>query len=773
MKYVGILLLSGGVFAAILLFLAPLAPYAGQLHTPHEREQRLLLRSGEQIGQTFRMEARRLSKVSIWVDSTKPLPKSGDIELTVELGNVTARAAYPVANIPPSGIVVFSFSQSIVGSIGQEGRYMISLSGVREALYLKFEIDAQKYPEGKLVHGSSTKQGDLAFQIFYYRPALGNFGKQWGYAAILLGCAVALWGTLKKYPHTVKKVDARDIVLGFAIGGAVAIFYIVLLVRPGFWIGPTDFTKDASYIASGADALLHGVWPIWHHATCGGLPLMGNVEGNILSVGTLFALGGNPQMALMLTNSIEAGIAAAGMYLLARFFRATRMGSVVTSAIYALSPVYMFKISVGYSMLGALFACAPWVLLLFGIALRRQSAHAAILSGFIIGCVVLRGEAHVVIILALLVALWAFYVAVVSRRIYPIVLLFACASMAFFTSSIKLLPYIEHIGHEKISLKPYVAPLLQNNLLVESLLTVQPNHESVPVLHGKFGEVWGAFGSYVGIVPIVLATIGVFAWKKEYRVLIILAVCSFLLAEGTLFEYALRFVFPLDALLRLPARNMILFVLFIALFASRGLDAVTEHISLRWVRYVLVVSAIVWVVFDVGSATVSVVKESIVYADVPLVQKQERTTLMNYAVNTAHDKNANVLLARGYILPQVCADQDRTVSFIKDIQDNTLLASVPASLVPNGIVLTVPPGTRDVTVRERFSSLWVSDGASLLPAHDGSLHVITHDAVGGEVLVRQVSPTQYVQQALLVTIALYLTHLLLYEKVRVWIGQKR
>ena len=773
MKYVGILLLSGGIFAATLLVIAPLAPYAGQLHTPHEREQRLLLRSGEKIGQTFRMEARSLSRVAIWVDTAKPLPASGDIELDVELGARKARAVYSVKNIPPSGVVVFSFEKPIIGRLGQEGQYMIGISSAKESLSLKFEIDAQKYPEGKLVYGSSTKQGDLAFQLFYYRPALGSVGKQWGYAAILLGCAVALWATLKKYPQIGRSFHKKDIVLGLAVGCAVAIFYSLLLVRPGFWLGPTDFTKDASYIASGAQALRQGVWPIWHHATCGGLPLMGNVEGNILSIGTLFALGGNSQMALMLTNSIEAGIAAAGVYALARFFKSSRMGAVAASAIYALSPVYMFKISVGYSMLGALFALAPWVLLFFGSALLKRSAHAAILAGLLLGAIVLRGEAHVVIILVLLIALWALYVSVISRRMYPIVLLLACASMAFFTSSIKLLPYIEYIGHEKISLKPYVAPLLQNNLLVESLLTVQPNHESVPVLHGKFGEVWGAFGSYVGVVPIVLAVIGMFAWKKEYRVMIILAVCSFLLAEGTLFEYVLRFVFPLDALLRLPARNMMLVVLCIALFASRGLDAIAENISMRWVRYVIIGSIIAWVVFDMGSATMSVVKASIIYTNIPPAQKLDRTTFMNYAVNAEQGKNANVLLAHGYMLPQVCADQDRTVSFIKDIQDGTSLASVPASLVPNGIVLMVPPGTQDVTVRERFTSLWVSSGASLLPAYDGSLHVIARNATGGEIVVKQVSPTHYVQQVLFVTIVLYLTHLLLYEKVRVWIGRKK
>ncbi len=767
MKYGGLVLFLGSILAALVVALAPSPLFWGERHTAHERPQRFLLNSGEHIGQTFIMEEDSLSGLAVWVDMTRPLPSVGNIQVEVDVAGQRIGALYDVQNIPPSGIVVFQFSKPIVSHAGTSGQYLLGLSEEHQAITLQFQIDERKYPEGSLIHPDPTRQGDLAFQLLYMRPSLGGYSRQIGYAFLLISCGYVLWGGMKKYPGTRMGTYKHDALIALGIAVGVSLVYGFLLVRAGHWMGPTDFTKDAAYLGSAADALRHFVWPLWEHAICGGLPLMGSIEGNAISVGTVFALFVDPQRALMLMNILEAGIAAAGAYVLSRFFAGSRTGSIVTALIYGLSSVYLFKIVIGYSMIGGVFAYAPWVLLFFGMAMRYASGTFATLSGILLGYIVLRGEAHVVVVIAILLFAWGIYQGVSRKHVQPLVLLMICFCAAFFGASIKILPYLEHLTTESISLHPYVAPLFQNNLLFQTLFTVQPLHENVPVLHGNYGEAWGVFGSYVGIVPIVLAVLGIWGMKRYRGELSTLCIVSFLIAEGTLFEYVFRFMPPLDALLRMPVRTMLLVVLCIALFAGRGVDVLTGHVRNSRIRMVVQWGIIIFLVCDLGYAAHSITRDTMQYSLVSPFSSPSVPTFASYEVSGDVKKNANMLLSSGYLLPQVCADQDRTVSFIKTVTPDTPFATVPSTLTPNTIILDVPAGVRDIIVRERFDTLWTSKEATVLATDDNALHVISHDTKNTKVVLEQGSPTKRAQQVILVTVLLYLTALFICEKVKI------
>ncbi|MEK7500161.1 MAG: hypothetical protein AAB649_06160, partial [Patescibacteria group bacterium] len=390
----------------------------------------------------------------------------------------------------------------------------------------------------------------------------------------------------------------------------------------------------------------------------------------------------------------------------------------------------------------------------------------AAVSGLLLGLIVLRGEAHVIVALGALLIFWAIYDMVANKRIRALVLSIICFAMAFFVSSIKILPYVEHLGSEPVKLRPYVALLNQKNLLFETLFQINADHDTVPVLHGKFGEEWGVFGSYVGYVPIILACIGLFAAKRYRFGLGVLLVVSLLLAEGTLYEYALRFIPPFDALLRMPVRNMLLVVLCIAVLAARGTDQLLNYVKIHQIKYILYVCVIIFIAVDLGRATSSVVKQSMSQREQLTSSLAEAPIFAQYEVRNDPQKNANILLARGFLLPGVCADQNRTVTFIKDVTPDTPFASVPFSIAPNKIILSAFSDTSDIFVHTRFDNMWASNNAYILENSDGSLHVIPHGRNPGSITLEQISPTKRAQQATLLTILFCLTVGLMYEKVK-------
>lgn len=764
MKGFGVILLVGSVIAGFFVVFAPSVDYWGMRHEAHEKTQRFVLKSGEHIGQTFLLEEHALAGVAVWVDTKQSLPTQGNILLDIKVAGNAMVAQYDVRDIPESGIVVFQFPKPIAARRGDKGTYLLGLSEQKQSITLLFQIDAAIYSEGNVIHPNAGKQGDLAFQLVYKRPALGSRVLHIIYALVLFACGLGIWWGLKKYSGEKIRVSKKDIWVTLSVGIFVTLFYGTFLVRSGYWVGPTDFTKDAAYLGAGASALKNLAWPTWMHTICGGLPLLGGIEGNTVSIGTLFALFMDSQHALMLMNIVEAGIAAAGAYALARLFSATKLGAVAAAAIYGLSPVYIFKLSIGYSMIGGVFMFAPWALFFFIAGAMKARALYAVISGLLLGLTVLRGEAHIIVVLAFLLIVWALYDAIANKRIRALLLLGTCFAMAFVVSSIKILPYVEHLSSEPVHLRAYVAPLLQNNLLFETLLTVNADHETVPVLHGKFGEEWGVFGSYVGYVSLMLAGAGLFVCKPYRFGTLLLLFISLLLSEGTLFEHGLRFISPLDALLRMPVRNMLLVVLLIAIFAARGLDFILGFVKIAYVQYAFYVCVIIFLCIDLGRATYLVIRHSMNRFEQLASPNATSPMFANYEVRGDTQQNANMLLARGFLLPQVCADQNRTVAFIKNAKIDTPLASVPFTLTSNGITLAVPAGTDDIQVYERFDKMWASGQAYVLERTDGSLRIVPHKRSGGDISLEQVSPTKLSQQAILLTVLSYIATLLICRK---------
>lgn len=750
-RWLSVLFMSGGLFTAFLVLTAPSLPQWGERHTPHIHLPPLTLSSDHDAKQTVRWEASSLDTVVLWLDPETLRPGEGGVTLTVQANEQSIEKTIAFSEVPPSGIAVFSLSDPLKVTPESLGMLRVRLTNPDQKVALEYQLDSSKYAAGELTQPNGKQRGDLAFQLRYQRPALGSMRTQFVAAAALAAAGLIVGLFLRRAPSVsihVGTFSRHD--LWITTGIAIVIFgwYALHLLRPGVWVGAGDFSKDAAYLATAASALKNGAWPVWSHLTCGGMAALGNPEGNTISLGTLFATVLPPDRALLLLLTVEGMLAAVGAFLLARALGISRAGSLAAALIASLSASFAYRIVEGLTPVGGAVAFSPWVLLGIVQALKTRSAWWVLLSGSALAAIFLRGDVHLIVGVTLLVVLWLLLSFLQTRSWWPLLVLVSIGAVAFLWGSIKLLPYVEQpalIGGE---LHPYVAPLIQFELLDDALLRVHDRSFAIKPLHDRRPEQWGNFGAYVGILPIVLAGIGVLTRHRLRILLFILAIAAFALSEGALFEYVLRHNDLFGILLRIPSRLFSLFAIFLGMFAGIGLDRMRRDFP-RVSRRLLNVIVLGVLLIDLGLATRGVLVRNTAWSTAPLPAAAQTPTLVPHAnVSPHHERHPTTLLRTGFFLPRICGDQNNPPAFIRELREPRVLATVSSRSEPNRVLLTVPAGASDQTVYERFMTSWTSDDAALLESTDGAIHVVSRRIDPGEITLRVVSATVRAQQIL-------------------------
>lgn len=740
--------LVGAAVAAVFVLASPSLPEWGKRHTPHIHKPPLAFSSGHAAEQTFTFEAQTLDRIVLWLDTAGPVPRDGGLTLEVDTRGERRTSQAAFADVPESGAVVFSIDPPLAAPPGTEAIFHLQLAQPGQTVGLRYQIDPSKYPEGTLVFGAA--KGDLAFQLRYQRPALGSGMLQELYALgiLLAGTISALVIRRRSIAADTDGPSRRDWLKGLGIGLAVAFFYGWLLLPPGFWVGPTDFSKDAAYLSSAASALRGGVWPIWSHLTCGGMALLGNPEGNTISLGTLLAVILPPDRALLLLLALEGGLSAAGAYLLGRTLGLTAAGSSAAAVIASLGGSYAYRIVEGLTPVGGAVAFLPWAFLGMVETLRTRSGTWAIASGTALAIPFLRGDVHVVAGAAMVLALWMLLSTFQQRSIVPLVLLAGIGSTAFLFGSIKVLPYLEQPSLIQAKLPPYVVPLTSFGLLDDALLRIHDRgNVDVRPLHDRRMEQWGNFGGYVGAFALVLGAIGILTSQKHRWLIFAAALSAFVISEGAWFEAVLRHQTILGSLLRVPTRILSVFVIFLGLLAGIGLDRIARDLQGRF-------RPIVWIILfaltlDLGYATGRILLGNTDWERTPATVFPSGPMLAPHAnVSENHERHATKLLRSGFLLPKICGDQNNPPIFVSELKEPTPLATVPSEIRPNRILLAAQGGPDDIIVRERFTSSWISTDADVLQHDDGALHAVLGSSPPRTIELRYISATARAQQAL-------------------------
>lgn len=746
----------GGSLAALLILVSPSLPQWGTRHTPHLHRPPVILRSGHAIGQTIILEHSPLDTVVLWVDTARPLPRTAALQLTVDAAGRARTTTRSLADVPPSGALFFPIQPALAAPPGTPGTLRVRLTGPgAEAVALQYQIASDIYPDGALFLDERERPGDLAFQLRYRRPALGSWPRTLFVASLLALAAVIVARALRRERPEAKAGGPFRARVGWtaaAAGLAVALFYGIHLLPPGIWVGPSDFTKDAAYLASAADALRSGAWPVWNHRTCGGMALLGNPEGNTVSLGTLFALFLPPDRALGLLLSVEAGLAAAGTVVLAAALGLPLPAALAAAAVASLSGALPYRIGEGLTPVGGAVAFLPWTVLAFLRALAGGPTRGywALLAGTGAALMFLRGDVHVVVGVLLVLSLLAFVTALARRTLLPLAALAVTVATFGLWSSIKVLPYLEHPDLVQTALPPYVVPLTRAGLLDDALLKLHPRTLTVKPEHDRREESWGNVGAYVGTLPLLLGLLGALARTTPSRGLLLTgALGAFLLGEGALFDAVLRHLGPLASLLRMPSRLFGIVALFLGLLAAGGLNALwpaagrSSPTPIQRGRRFLALALAAVVVLDLGAATRAIFRENLEWSPFPPRLAPTGPTLAPHAYHSPEDeRDPSKLLRAGFLLPQICGDQNNPPAFLRAITADVPLASVRADLRANVIGLAAPAGPADLLVRTRFTTAWQAPDADLHEGPDGEVRVVVQSGPARRIELVAQSPTK-------------------------------
>lgn len=377
---------------------------------------------------------------------------------------------------------------------------------------------------------------------------------------------------------------------------AVAAFFWPLLLA-GQWI-PRGGGDLVSFLwpmyRFAARSLRAGVIPLWNPHLYSGAPFVAdNQTGLFYPINLLaFALFGEPSYAVMEALVVfHIWLAGANTFALARGLGLRRPAALLGGLAFAFSDLFLTHI--GNLNLNATAAWLPLLLLLTHRALTRRSASWAAGAGAILAVAALAGHAQMLLFLALTLVLYLFYRLAVDwpfgswrRALHTLGLAALIVAVGVGGAALMLLPAYEMTGHTDRGHLSY-EEATRYSLPPQALIGLL-----VPGFYGRGAAgFWGSWKrvevGYVGVAALVLAAVGIVAWRVRTAdrrtatdggfptgFFVLLTPLAFLLAMGNytpLYGLLYRYAPTFDQV-RVPARLIVLADLGLAALAACGLD---------------------------------------------------------------------------------------------------------------------------------------------------------------------------------------------------------
>lgn len=352
-----------------------------------------------------------------------------------------------------------------------------------------------------------------------------------------------------------------------------------------------------------ANSLQQGVFPLWNPYLYGGHPIFADAAAaifypfNVLAAmwSAPFTFDAIEQLVVM-----HVVLAAVFTYAYARVLSLGRLAAFTAGMLFAFGGFSTSRLDSLNTIEG--LAWVPLLVLLFHLALDKRSLVLGALAGGAYGLLILAGNLQLVFYAGVLLAvywLWAIlYSSVcewsrratssrpvrdVDRHYYRrIAVLPICLLAAGGIAAVQMIPLLQLMG---LSLNHETTLAIAAGRLggPEHILTL-----AVPYLFAEnLGGLWGfsakvrEFYGYVGLIPLFLAGVGAWSWKRySWCVLLlgVLAIASLLLGvlePLVLYRLLLRFV-PGFAKSSSSAHLVVIFDFAVAVLAAQGLDSMTS-----------------------------------------------------------------------------------------------------------------------------------------------------------------------------------------------------
>ncbi|MCH8748704.1 hypothetical protein IH781_03045 [Patescibacteria group bacterium] len=497
-----------------------------------DQQLRRHLHDGDELTQWFVAPTRRLVRIGLGASDPRLNPPAAllIVDLVSEAGDVIASTSTSVSQLREDDITLLP----LVATIKPGSRYglLIRTTGVSESQPIDIYYDSDELaPPDTLIEYRAAETperveqlpGALRWQVIQDFTSRGVVDAFWHspLAAIVLAywllLAVVLIPAVRG--RLTKVLNERLDVLGSHkiswrqwLGVWLLGFGLALMVTWPFYTQLQQFDTQGdvnralifrgigrvSYLAEGEIAR-------WDHYSCGGWPLLANIESAHLDPFFPLVLLFGEQLGLRLTVTVILAIGFVGAWALARRLgQADPITSLLAGAIFSYSGFQMLAFSYGvFAWLPV--GLIPWML--YFLLKSQQRTWQVVWAALLLAAIFLGGGPHMPVFAALTALLLMIGLAIAYRSWRPLVLLLLVLLLTSSLTAVKLIPAVELTGLFDSFRREatFLAPLSW----APKMFWDRGQLTTDPWVFPPTGEVsrWTEFGSYVGIIPVLLLVV--------------------------------------------------------------------------------------------------------------------------------------------------------------------------------------------------------------------------------------------------------------------------
>ncbi|MBE7553590.1 MAG: hypothetical protein HS126_21170 [Anaerolineales bacterium] len=361
--------------------------------------------------------------------------------------------------------------------------------------------------------------------------------------------------------------------------------------------GQTLYRTDISWIHYPGHIFMANEWlagrvPLWDPYRQAGMPMLAEPQiGVLYPLRALFLSPLSPSLELSLFILLHFPLAALFTYILARSLRLSQGAATLSGLVFGFGGFLMAQVSNVNIMTGAVWL--PLALYAVIQATRQRSWLAALLAGLPLALQTLTAHSQIIFYTLVTVAGYGLYRLAVDFLAGPPprrrnlryalqtgLLVVAAIVTGMLLAAPQLLPSSELLQFTLRSQARGLELLTENSLHPLMWLNLLlPSAFGNNVIGFKGGDPFQEVFTYVGFMPLLLAAIGLRAWRRpDQPFFILLLVSAGVLALGDhtpLYRYVIQYLPGFD-LFRIPARWLMVVTLALAVLAGFGLDLLLE-----------------------------------------------------------------------------------------------------------------------------------------------------------------------------------------------------
>ncbi len=312
--------------------------------------------------------------------------------------------------------------------------------------------------------------------------------------------------------------------------------------------------------------------PLWDPYRCGGLPMLGNPQSQIVSPFFPLTLLYGPFLGTHLQMILSLAVAWSGGYVLARVIGISRLGAVAAATVFPASSWFYLTLGIGH-VWGLEATYAPWGYAAAWVAAERHAFRYAALAGAVFALMFLGSGPDGMAYCGVGLAVLMLGLVAARRSWWPLWTLVAIGLFAVGFAAIKLAPsLLVLLAHPRPT-----ADLQVNDAGLLLTMLFSPDQ----TLFRGLSNGWGFWecGAYIGIFAIP-AALGLMKARRAAPWIIAGAILL-MLARGDAQPLALwptLHKLPIFDSLRLPSRFLVPFTLVVGMLAGYGIDWLAQ----RW-----------------------------------------------------------------------------------------------------------------------------------------------------------------------------------------------